>query len=53
MAKRALAFGMKVIAFDPYISLARAKALQIDLKENVDDLYREADFITVHMPMHR
>src|SRR5271157_32663 len=51
VAKRALAFGMKVIAFDPYISLARAKALQIDVKENADDLYRESDFITVHMPM--
>jgi len=51
VAKRALAFGMKVIAYDPYITLARAKALQIELKENVDDLYRESAFITVHMPM--
>jgi D-3-phosphoglycerate dehydrogenase len=50
VAKRALAFGMKVVAYDPYLSLARAKALQVDLKENVDDLYREAAFITVHMP---
>ena len=50
VAKRALAFGMKVLAFDPYLSLARAKALQVDLKENVDDLYLQADFITVHMP---
>jgi D-3-phosphoglycerate dehydrogenase len=50
VAKRALAFGMKVVAFDPYLSLARAKALQVDLKEQVDDVYREADFITVHMP---
>jgi len=51
VAKRALAFGMKVVAYDPYLSLARAKALQVDLKENVDDLYRESAFITVHMPM--
>ena len=51
VAKRALAFGMKVIAYDPYLSLARAKALQVDLKEHVEDLYREAAFITVHMPM--
>ena len=50
VAKRALAFGMKVVAYDPYLSLARAKALQVDLKENVDDVYRESDFITVHMP---
>ena len=51
VAKRALAFGMKVLAYDPYLSLARAKALQVDLKENVGDVYAQADFITVHMPM--
>ena len=44
VAKRAVAFGMKVLAYDPYISLARAKALQIDLKENVDDVYRRGRF---------
>jgi D-3-phosphoglycerate dehydrogenase len=51
VAKRALAFGMKVLAYDPYLSLARAKALQVDLKEQVEEVYRQADFITVHMPM--
>jgi D-3-phosphoglycerate dehydrogenase len=51
VAKRALAFGMRVVAYDPYLSLARAKALQVDLKEHVDDVYTVADFITVHMPM--
>ena len=50
VAKRALAFGMRVVAYDPYLSLARAKALQVDLKDNVDDVYREVDFLTVHMP---
>ncbi len=50
VAKRALAFGMRVVAFDPYLSLARAKALQVDLKDNVNDVYREVDFLTVHMP---
>ena len=44
VAKRALAFGMKVLAYDPYLSLARAKALQVDLKENVDDVYRAVGF---------
>jgi D-3-phosphoglycerate dehydrogenase len=42
---------MKVVAYDPYLSLARAKALQVDLKENPGDVYAIADFITVHMPM--
>src|SRR5579863_8554191 len=34
VAKRAQAFGMKVLAFDPYLSHARAKALQVELHEN-------------------
>ena len=53
VAKRAQAFGMKVLAYDPFLTLARAKALQVDLRENVDEVYGAADFITVHMPMTR
>jgi len=51
VAKRAQAFGMKVLAYDPFLTLTRAKALQVDLREQVDDVYAAADFITVHMPM--
>jgi D-3-phosphoglycerate dehydrogenase len=51
VAKRAQAFGMKVLAYDPFLTLARAKALQVDLRESVDEIYAAADFITVHMPM--
>ncbi|MGA1237189.1 MAG: phosphoglycerate dehydrogenase [Limisphaerales bacterium] len=51
VARRANAFGMRVLAFDPYITLSRAKTLQVELVEKIDDLYPEADFITVHMPM--
>src|SRR5947207_2264418 len=50
VAKRAQAFVMTVLAYDPYLNLARAKALQVELVE-LDDLYGRADFITVHMPM--
>ena len=51
VAKRALVFGMRVLAYDPYLSHARAKALQVELVENLDEIYRQCDFITVHMPM--
>jgi D-3-phosphoglycerate dehydrogenase len=51
VARRAIAFGMRVLAYDPYLSLSRAKALQVELVENVGDLYSQADFITVHMPL--
>ena len=50
VARRAIAFGMRVLAYDPYLALSRAKALQVELVE-VDELYSRADFITVHMPM--
>jgi D-3-phosphoglycerate dehydrogenase / 2-oxoglutarate reductase len=51
VAKRALAFGMKVLAYDPYLAPSRAKALQVDLAE-LDDIFTQADFITVHMPLN-
>jgi D-3-phosphoglycerate dehydrogenase len=51
VAKRALAFGMRVIAYDPYLTEDRAKAVGAEFAAEVDDVYRVADFITVHMPV--
>src|SRR6266404_386746 len=50
VAKRAVVFGMKVLCYDPFLTDARARALGIELVY-LDDVYREADFITVHMPV--
>ncbi|MBN2453781.1 MAG: phosphoglycerate dehydrogenase [Candidatus Omnitrophica bacterium] len=50
MAKRALAFGMKVLAYDPYLSMERAKELGIEPAE-LEALFRNADYITVHTPL--
>jgi D-3-phosphoglycerate dehydrogenase len=50
VAKRALAFGMKVTAYDPFLTEARAKAIGVELAD-LDDVYRDADYITVHMPV--
>jgi D-3-phosphoglycerate dehydrogenase len=50
VARRAIAFGMRVLAYDPYLTLSRANAMQVELIE-LDDLLGRADFITVHMPM--
>src|SRR5208337_3256912 len=47
VAKRALAFGMRVIAYDPYLTEDRAKAIGAEFAPEVDQVYREADFITV------
>jgi len=50
VAKRAVAFGMRVLAYDPFLTEARAKSLGVELVD-LDDLYRDSDFITVHMPV--
>jgi len=51
VAKRAQAFGMDVVAYDPYMSKARAQELQVALVDNLEDVFPKADFITVHMPL--
>ena len=50
-ARRALAFGMRVMAYDPYLSASRARALQVELHEDIDEVIAQADFITLHMPL--
>ncbi len=50
VAARALAFGMHVIAHDPYVPSSRASALGVDLVE-LDDLLRSADVVTLHVPL--
>ncbi len=51
VAKRALAFGMRVVAYDPYLTEERAKAIGAEFAADLDAVYRESDFITVHMPV--
>ena len=50
VAKRAQAFEMQVIAYDPFVSAERAESLGVKLVE-LDELFKTADFITVHMPL--
>jgi len=50
VAKRAVAFGMRVLGYDPFLTEARARALGVELAD-LDNVYRDADFITVHMPV--
>ncbi len=48
-ADRALGLKMKVVAFDPFLSEDRAKDLGVE-KVALEELYRRADFITLHTP---
>src|SRR5690242_8922116 len=49
-AERALGLKMKVIAFDPYLSPERAFDLGVE-KVDLSDLFKRADFITLHTPL--
>jgi D-3-phosphoglycerate dehydrogenase len=50
VAKRVQAFEMRVIAHDPFVSKDYARNLKVDLV-SLDQLLREADFITLHVPL--
>ncbi|MEY4968016.1 MAG: hypothetical protein RIQ73_715 [Actinomycetota bacterium] len=49
VAHRMQAFGMNVIAYDPYLQPARAAQLGVKLVD-LDELLRTSDFITIHLP---
>jgi D-3-phosphoglycerate dehydrogenase / 2-oxoglutarate reductase len=50
VADRGLGLKMKVIAYDPYLSVERALTLGVE-KVELDELWRRADFITLHTPL--
>lgn len=50
VAQRAAAFGMRIIAFDPYVPKERAKEMGIELMPTLEALLVQADFITIHLP---
>jgi D-3-phosphoglycerate dehydrogenase len=50
VAKRAQSFGMRVLAYDPYLAPSRAKAMQVE-GVALDELLKQSDYITVHMPL--
>ena len=50
VAKRALALEMKVVVYDPFIRAEQAEALGVEIAE-LDDIFAQADFITLHLPL--
>ncbi len=51
VAIRARSFGMKIIAYDPYIKKSKADSLGVILYDSLEDLLREVDIITFHTPL--
>ncbi|MGB4521175.1 MAG: hydroxyacid dehydrogenase, partial [Candidatus Omnitrophota bacterium] len=50
VSKRALSFGMKILAYDPFLSKEIAEGLGVEVVE-LRDLLKRADYITVHTPL--
>jgi D-3-phosphoglycerate dehydrogenase len=48
VAQRALAFGMRLVAYDPYVAADRARQMGIELL-SLDELVQESDFVTIHV----
>jgi D-3-phosphoglycerate dehydrogenase / 2-oxoglutarate reductase len=51
LSRRAISFGMRVLAYDPYLSATRARSLQVELVDELDDLLASVDFISLHTPL--
>jgi len=49
VAQRALAFGMRLVAYDPYVAPERARQMGVELMA-LEDLMAVADFVTIHLP---
>ena len=50
VATRARGFGMRVVAYDPFVSAERYRELGVEKAETSADVYAQADFITIHLP---
>ena len=53
VANAAVALGMEVYGYDPFLSVDAALKLSREVKHaiNIDDIYSECDFITIHVPL--
>src|SRR5918912_1973014 len=50
VAQRDAGFGMRIIAFDPYVPRDRAKEMGVELMPTLEALLVQADFVSVHLP---
>lgn len=48
VAQRALAFGMRLVAYDPFVSTERARQMNVDLVD-LPELVAQSDFVTLHL----
>ncbi len=53
VANAAVALGMDVVGYDPFLSVANALKLSEKVKvvKNIDDIYKVSDYVTIHVPL--
>jgi D-3-phosphoglycerate dehydrogenase len=50
VARGALGMRMRVLAYDPYVAAERMRDMNVEPAESLEQIYREADFISLHVP---
>lgn len=50
-AKAQGAYNMKVLGYDPYIKPERAEGLGVSLRDSLEEVLRESDFVSLHLPL--
>jgi D-3-phosphoglycerate dehydrogenase len=51
VGRRALGLGMRVVAYDPFVTAERFRELGAERVESPEDVYAAADFLTLHLPL--
>lgn len=49
--KAQAAYNMKVLGYDPYIKPERAEGLGVSLRDSLEEVLRESDFVSLHLPL--
>ena len=50
VARGAVGMGMRVLAYDPYVSEDRMRSMNLDRAENLDEIFESSDFVSLHVP---
>jgi D-3-phosphoglycerate dehydrogenase len=53
VARRAVGLGMRVLAYDPFVSRERFRELGIESADTMEAVLEAADFLTLHLPLNR
>ena len=50
VARGAIGMGMRVLAYDPYVSEDRMRSMNVERAETTDEVFQNADFVSLHVP---